>query len=179
MTKKLHLDYMHFALERNDFTALKTSFKSNQGLEELHISKFGLAIQSPEETMSLFHAIAAAPKLHTVFLQFQTTLSAHQRSTMFLRALQECGNSALENIKLPPHGSFWNTIVLKEQLLPFLEFNRDRRLFLKGASSIAEADQLLHALTVAADTKRSLDLRFWLVRKHAGDLGLGNHGEQA
>jgi hypothetical protein len=87
---------------------------------------------------------------------------------MFADALKHCKNNTLEKVGL---GFFEHSNVetYTLQVLPILQFNRERRRFQENETGHTHAERLMCALEFAQTTDNH-HLRFWLVRNHAGDL---------
>jgi hypothetical protein len=124
--------------------------------------------------MLLFQGIAAASKLRTLKLDFSDddapAVSPQEQIELFAKALLECKNNTLEEVDCvlnsALHGDTW-----KYTVVPILDFNRERRLFLEDvARNSRTRPDLFERALVYAEENDNNHLRFWLVHRYSNAL---------
>jgi hypothetical protein len=175
--KALYLIGMPFpcaSRRAENFSSIKEACESNQSLETLFIDT-GPCIRQTEDLKLLFQGIAATPKLRSLHFNLPDATSRHalsprQMSEMFASALKDCQNSSLESVKTFFIGSncryneIWN-----REVIPILQFNRERRRFDENTMGRTHNERLTRALRMAKRTDNH-HLLFWLVRNHTGNI---------
>jgi hypothetical protein len=167
----------------------KAALQSSQSITELRISWL-LDIQTPNQLDQLelfFKGLVAVPKLRMLQLELEqyhpvAPVSSRQQLKIFAKALKEHQNSSLDRISCTfinrgLKGVYLPHKILKREVWPILELNRERRSFQVCASKNhgERVDQLIKALETA-NIRNDHHLCFWLVRNHAGDLCCGSRG---
>jgi hypothetical protein len=184
---------------QNDFPAIKAAFESNKGLEEL-VVRHVLHIKRSVDLKLLFEGIAAAPELRNLEIYLwedgrwvdvvwddrwedDGVISNQGACELFVRALTDSKNKSLEKVRCfdfrgyneERHFDEEEEIckkIWKQEVLPILNFNTERRLFRENANSRSEDEQLFQALLLAEETDNN-HFRFWLVCNYVGRLPRG------